>query len=162
MDKSGSKCIVQFILLDENDVCTKQKILSVFRQKHQVVHDHYSFESLKTTESSTVVQLSKICSLENRGNLVLHASWSPTSTMSIDRLPNASSTDISRSLPWIASGIMELAERKVWLNDGISILTSCSFFPRKLTILFSLFSSTNLCLPHLSSLYPNLNRYCDT
>ena len=94
-----AKCIVQFILLDEKDACTKQKILGVFRQKHQVVHDHYSFESLKTTGSSTVVQLSKICSLENGGSLMLLASWSPTSTMSIDRLLNASSTDISRSLP---------------------------------------------------------------
>ena len=59
--KMDAKCILQFILLDENDACTKQKILSVFRQKHQVVHDHYSFESLKTTGSPTVVQLSKIC-----------------------------------------------------------------------------------------------------
>ena len=69
-----AKCIVQFILLDEKDACIKQKILSVLRQKHQVVHDHYSFESLKTTESSTVVQLSKIYPLENGGNPVLLAS----------------------------------------------------------------------------------------
>ena len=55
--KMEAKCIVQFILLDERDACTKQKILNVFRQKHQVVHDHYSFESLKKTESSIVVAL---------------------------------------------------------------------------------------------------------
>ena len=48
--KVKAKCIVQFILLDEKDARTKQKILSVLRQKHQVVHDHYSFESLKTME----------------------------------------------------------------------------------------------------------------
>ena len=48
MDKSGSKMHRAIHLLDE-------KILSVLRQKHQVVHDHYSFESLKTMGSSTVV-----------------------------------------------------------------------------------------------------------
>ena len=96
-----AKCIVQFILLDEKDACTKQKILSVFRQKHQVVHDHYSFESLKTMGSSTMVQLSKIYPFGNGGSPMLLASWSPTSTMSIDRLPNvfATSTITFFSLP---------------------------------------------------------------
>ena len=95
LNKDTAKYIVQFILLDEKDACTKQKILSVFRQKHQVVHDHYSFESLKTTGSSIMVQLSKIYPLENGGSRVLLAFWSLTSTMSIDRLLNASSTNIS-------------------------------------------------------------------
>ena len=110
-----AKCIVQFILLNEKDVCTKQKILSVFRQKYQVVHDHYSFKSLKIMGSSIVVQLFKICPLENGGSLVLLPFWSPTSTMSIDRLPNASSTsvDISSALLQIAPGLMKPAERKV-------------------------------------------------
>ena len=151
---------MQFILLDEKDACTKQKILSVLRQKHQVVHDHYSFESLKTTKSSTVVQLSKIYPLENGGSLVLLASWSLTSIMSIDRLLNASytSVDISLSLLQTAPGLMKPAERKVWLNGGISISALSFSFPRKLTILFSLFSSMNLYLSRLLGLYPNLNR----
>ena len=93
--KMEAKCIVQFILLDEKDTYTKQKILSVFRQKHQVVHDHYSFESLKTMGSSTMVQLSKIYPFGNGGSPVLLAFWSSTSTMSTNRLSNASSTDIS-------------------------------------------------------------------
>ena len=110
-----AKCIVQFILLDEKDACTKQKILSIFRQKHQVVHDHYSFESLKTTGSSTVVQLSKICPLENGGSPVLLASRSLTSTMFIDRLSNASSTpvDIFSALLQIAPALMKPAKQKV-------------------------------------------------
>ena len=90
--KVEAKCIVQFILLDEKDAYTKQKILSVFRQKHQVVHDHYSFESLKTTGSSTVIQLSKICPFGNEGSPVLLASWSSTSTMFIDKLSNVFAT----------------------------------------------------------------------
>ena len=95
-----AKCIVQFILLDEKDVCTKQKILSVFRQKHQVVHDHYSFESLKTTRSSTVVQLSKVYPRGNEGSHVLIVSSFSTSTMSMLKLRNAlsMSVDISLSL----------------------------------------------------------------
>ena len=99
--KVEAKCIVQFILLDEKDACTKVKILSVFRQKHQVVHDHYLFESLKTKGSSIVVQLSKIYPIENEGSPMLLVSWSSTSTMSIDRLSNVSTTSaiISSSLP---------------------------------------------------------------
>ena len=110
-----AKCTVQFILLDEKNAYTKQKILSVLRQKHQVVHDHYSFESLKTTRSSIMVQLSKICPLGNGGSPVLLAYWSLTSTMSIDRLLNASSTsvDISLALLQIAPRLMKPSERKV-------------------------------------------------
>ena len=106
---------MQFILLDETDACTKQKILGVLRQKHQVVHDYYLFDSLKTTKSSTMVQLSRVCPRENGGSPVLLAFWSPTSTMFIDRLSNASSTfvDISSALLQIASGLMKPAERKV-------------------------------------------------
>ena len=78
-----AKCIVQFILLDEKDACTKQKILSVLRQKHQVVHDPYSFESLKTMGSSIVVQLSKICPLGNEGSPVLLASRSSRDRKSV-------------------------------------------------------------------------------
>ena len=77
----------------------KTKILSVLRQKHQVVHDHYSFWKLKTTGSSKVVQLSKVYPCGNEGSLVLVASWSSTSTMSMLKFLNALSTDISLSLP---------------------------------------------------------------
>ena len=118
-----------------------KKILSVFRQKYQVVHDHYSFESLKTTGSSTVVQLSKIYPFENEDSPVLLASRSPTLTMSIDRLPNASSTsiDISWVLLQIAPGLMKPAERKVWLSSGIFNFVLSFSFSRKLAILFSFF-----------------------
>ena len=105
-----------------------------------------------------MVQLSKICPLENGGSPVLFASWSQTATMSMDKLSIASSINISRSLPWIASEIIKSVERKVWLNGGISILASSFFVPRKLAILFSLFSSANLYLPRLSGLYPKPNR----
>ena len=110
-----AKCIVQFILLDEEDVCTRQKILSVLRQKHQAVHDHYSFESLKTMESSTMVQLSKACPRRNGGSPMLLISWSPTSTMSMDKLPNASSifVDISLALLQFAPGLMKPTEQKM-------------------------------------------------
>ena len=39
----------------------------------------------------------------------------------------------------------------------MSIFTLSLSFPRKLAILFCLFSSRNLCLSRLSGLYPNLN-----
>ena len=137
-----------------------KKILSVLRQKHQVVHDHYSFESLKTTGSSTTIQLSKIYPRGNEGSLVPLASWSSTSTMSMLKLPNtlSMSVDISLSLLQIAPRLMKPTERKVWLNVGISILALSFSFSRKLAILFLFFSSENLCLPHLSGLYPNPNR----
>ena len=80
--------------LDKKDAHTKQKSC-VLRQKHQVVHDHYSFESLKTTRSSTAVQLSKVCPRGNGGSPVLIASRFSSSTMLMLKLPNALSTDIS-------------------------------------------------------------------
>ena len=93
----------------------KAKILSVLRQKHQVVHDHYSFESLKTIGSSTVVQLSKACPCGNEGSPMLLIFQSPTSTMSMDKLSNASSTSvkISSALLQITLGLMKPAEQKV-------------------------------------------------
>ena len=45
------KCIVLFILFHEKI----EKTLNALKQKHQVVHDHYSFWNLKTTRSSTEV-----------------------------------------------------------------------------------------------------------
>ena len=132
----------------------KAKILSVLKQRHQVFHDHYSFESLKTTGSSTTVQLSKIYPYRNRGSLVLLASWSLTSTMSINRLPNASPTSVGifLSLLQIALGLMKPVERKVWLSGSISMLAFSFSFSRKLVILFSLLFLTNLCLSRLLGL----------
>ena len=159
MDKNGSKmhCAIHFIRWI--GCLYKAKTLSVLGQKHWVVHDHYSFESLKTTRSSTVVQLSKACPRENGGSPVLLASWSPTSTMSMDKLPNDSSTfvDISSALLQIAPGLMKPTERKVWISGGIFNVVFSFSFSRKLVILFSFFSSVNLYLPHLSGLYPKLN-----
>ena len=160
MDEDGSKVhhAIHFIRWKES--LYKAKIQSVLRQKHQVVHDHYSFESLKTTRSLIVVQLSEVYPCENGGSLVLPAFWLPTLTMSINRLSNASPTsvDISSALLQIAPGLMKPFERKMWLNGGISIFVLSFSFPRKLAILLSLFSSMNLFLPRLSGLYPNSNR----
>ena len=159
MDEDGSKMHRAIHFIRWIGCLYKAKIMSVLRQKHQVVHDHYSFESLKTTGSSTTVQLSKACPHRNRGSLVLFISWSPTSTMSMDKLPNASSTfvDISSALLQITSGLMKLVERKVWLSGGISIFVLSFFFSRKLMIFFSLFFSMSLYLPRLSRLYPKPN-----
>ena len=83
------KWIVQFILLDEN-MPVQSKIPTALGQKLQVVCDHYSLENLKTTGSSAVVQLSKICPLGNGGSHVPHAFDFSTLIISMDRLPNAS------------------------------------------------------------------------
>ena len=48
------KCNVQIISFHE-DTHTKIKTLNTFGQKHQVVHDHYSFWNLKKTGSSMEV-----------------------------------------------------------------------------------------------------------
>ena len=87
------------------------------------------------------------------------ASGSPTSTMSIDRLPNASSMSVDISLSWLQTvpGLMKPVERKVWFNDDISIFALSFSFLRKLAIHFSLFSSIIFCFPCLSSLYPRPN-----
>ena len=104
---------MQFILLDEKDAYIKQKISGVLGQKHQVVHDHYSFESLKTMGSSTVVQLSKICPRGNGGSSVPLASRSSALIMLMLKLPNALSTRISLSLLQTTSGLMKPIEGKV-------------------------------------------------
>ena len=52
---------------------------------------------------------------------------------------------------------MKPIERKVWLNDGISILAFSFSFQRKLSILFSLFSLTNFYLSDLLGLYSKPN-----
>ena len=141
------------------DTHTKTKIPNALGQKHQVVHDHYIFESLNTTGSSITVQLSKVCPRGNGGSPVLFASRSLTSTMSILRLPNVSTTSTitSSSLPWITSRLMKPIERNKQLSSGMSIFVLSFSFLRKLAIHFSLFSSTNFCFPCLSSLYPRPN-----
>ena len=139
MDEDGSKMHSAIHFIRWIGYLYKAKILSVLRQKHQVVHDHYSFDSLKIMGSSTMVQLSRVYTYENGGSLVLLASWPPTSTMSMDKLSNASSTfvDISSALLQIAPGLMKPAERKVWLSGGISIFVFSFSFPTKLAILYS-------------------------
>ena len=66
---------MQIILFDEK-ILVQSKILSALGQKYQVVCDHYLLENLKTTGSSTVVQLLRICPHGNGGNPVLLASGS--------------------------------------------------------------------------------------
>ena len=128
-------------------------------QKHQVVHDHYSFWNLKTTRSSMEVQLFRVCLHRNGGSPASFASWSSTSTISMLRLPKVSamSTITSSSLPWIILGLMKLVERNEELSGGMIIFALSRSFPKKLAMLFYLFSSRNLYLSRLSSLYPNPN-----
>ena len=87
MEEMEEKCIMQFILLDEK-MLVQSKILSALRQKHQIVCDHYSLEDLKTTESSTTVQLSRTCPCGYGGNPLLLDSGS-ASTMPMVKLSNA-------------------------------------------------------------------------
>ena len=143
------------------DTYTKIKTLNALGQKHQVVHDHYSFWNLKTTGSLTEIQLFKTCPCENWGSLVSLASWSSTSIMSMLKLPNVSTTSTITffSLPWITSGLTKPTKRNEQLSDGISIFALSLSFPRKLAILFFFFSSTNLYLPFLSGLYLNPNLF---
>ena len=54
-------------------------------------------------------------------------------------------------------GINETRREKWGLSGGMSIFALSSSFSRKLAILFCLFSSRNLYLSCLSSLYPNPN-----
>ena len=74
------------------DTHTKIKTLNALGQKHQVVHDHYSFWNLKTTGSSTEVQFFKTCLRGNEGSPAFFTSWSSISTMSMLKLPNVSTT----------------------------------------------------------------------
>ena len=53
---------------------------------------------------------------------------------------------------------MKPTERNKELSGGMFIFALSFFFPRKLAILFYLFSSMDLYLSLLSSLYPNPNR----
>ena len=128
----------------------------MFLGKKQVFHDHYSLWNLKTTGSSTEIQLFKVCPRGNGGSPVSVALWSSISTMSMLMLPNVS-TITSSSSPCIISGLMNLAERNEELSGGMSIFMLFASFPRKLATLFYLFSLISLCLSCLLGLYPNPN-----
>ena len=144
-DKSAS---CYFISFHEKMPIQKQKPWMLLGKKRQVVHDHYSLGNLKTTGSSMEVQLFRVCLLGNADNPMSFASWSSTLTISMLRLPKVStiSTITSSSSPWRVSGLIKPAKRNEELSGGMSSFGLSSYFPRKLAILFYLFSSRNLCL----------------
>ena len=125
-------------------------------KKYQVVHNHYSLWNLKTTRSSTEVQLFRVCPRGNGSSPASIASWSSTSTISMLMLPNVY-TITSSSSPCIISRLMNPAKRNEELSGGMSIFMLSASFPRKLATLFCLFSSRNLCLSCLLGLYPTPN-----
>ena len=142
-------CAINFI--SWKDAHTKAKTLNALGQKHQVVHDHYSFWNLKRIGSSMEVQLFSVCPRGKGGSPASFTSWSSTSTILMLKLPNvsATSTITSYSLPWIISGLMKPTERNEELSGGMSIFALSPSFSRKLAILFYLFSSTNLYLSRM-------------
>ena len=115
------------------DTYTKTKTLNALGQKHQVVHDHYSFWNLKTTVSLMEVQLFRTCPRGNGGNPGSLAFWSLTLTMSILKLSNSLSTSrsISLSLFQIVSGSMKPVERKYNSTVVPPFLRSLSLLPEK-------------------------------
>ena len=134
------KCIVLFISFHEKIPIQKQKPWMLLGQKHQVVHDCYSFWNLKTTGSSVEVQLFRVCPRGNGGSLVSFAFWSSTSTISMLRLPKVSamSAITSFSSSWIMSGLIKPAER-------YDHFCSISFFPEETSDpLLSLFLQESL------------------
>ena len=137
----------------------KKKPWMLLGKKHQIVHDHYSLWNLKTIGSSMEDQLFKVRPRGNGGSLVSFAFWSSTSTMSMLRLSKvlAIFTVTSFSSPWMVSRLIKSVEGNEELSDGMSNFGLFFYFSRKLTILFCLFSSRNLCLSCLSSLYPTPN-----
>ena len=136
------KCIVLFISFNGKIPIQKQKPWMLLGKKHQVVHDHYSLWNLKTTGSSMEVQLFRVCPRGNGGSPVSFALWSSTSTMSMLRLPKVSamSTITSSSPPWMVSGLIKPAEKNEELSGGMFNFGLSPSFPRKLAILFCLFS----------------------
>ena len=139
-------CAIHFI--SWKDAHTKANTLNALGQKHQVVHDHYSFWNLKTTGSSTEVQLFRVCPCRNEGSLASFAFWFSTSTISMFRLPKVStmSTITSSSLHWIISGLMKPTKRNEELSGGMSIFALSLFSKEISDPLLSLFLEKSLPL----------------
>ena len=93
------------------------------------------------------VQLFKACLRGNGGNHVFLIFWSSTSTMSMLKLPNASSMSATLSLPLhqITSRLRKPPEMKELFNDGISRFALSLSFLKKLAILFSFFRRAFAC-----------------